>query len=69
MPTHYSEYDIMYESTPEQKKRRVKRNSARRAAIREGRARKGDDTDVHHPDRNLNGRTKVIPRGKNRSIK
>ncbi len=37
-----------YNSSPEQKKNRAARNKARREAVREGRARKGDNTDVDH---------------------
>ena len=41
------EYDD-YHSTPEQKKRRAERNAARRKAIDEGRAKKGDGKEVDH---------------------
>lgn len=37
-----------YHSTPEQKKRRAERNAARRKAIDEGRAKKGDGKEVDH---------------------
>lgn len=45
------EYDS-YHAKPEQKKRRAGRNAARRKAIAEGRAKKGDGRDVHHKNRN-----------------
>jgi len=41
-----------YNSKPEQKKRRAKRNAARREMIKAGRARKGDGKDVAHRDNN-----------------
>lgn len=37
-----------YHSTPEQKKRRAERNAARRKAVDEGRAKKGDGKEVDH---------------------
>jgi hypothetical protein len=41
-----------YNSKPEQVKRRMARNRARAAMIREGRARKGDGKDVGHANGN-----------------
>lgn len=41
-----------YNAKPEQKKRRAARNQARRLAIKEGRASKGDGKDVAHKDNN-----------------
>jgi hypothetical protein len=41
-----------YNSKPEQVKRRMARNRARAAMIREGKARKGDGKDVGHADGN-----------------
>lgn len=41
------EYDS-YHAKPEQKKRRAERNAARRKAIDEGRAKKGDGKEVDH---------------------
>lgn len=41
------EYD-QYHSSPEQKRNRALRNNARRRALREGRAEKGDGTEVDH---------------------
>ena len=43
-----------YNSKPEQKKRRAKRNAARRKMIRAGKARKGDGKDVAHKNGNPN---------------
>lgn len=63
------EYE-QYGGTSEQKKRRAGRNRARRKAVKEGRARKGDGKDVHHKDGNpLNngsGNTQVMSAEKNR---
>lgn len=41
------EYEL-YQSSEKAKKERANRNSARRSAIKSGRAHKGDGTDVHH---------------------
>ena len=41
------EYDN-YHSSPEQKKKRAKRNAARRTMEKEGKVRKGDGKDVDH---------------------
>lgn len=65
------EYDE-YQGTDEQKKRRAQRNAARRKAIREGRARKGDGKEVDHLGMNRRGRlnnskTRVVSRKTNRS--
>jgi len=66
------EYDE-YQGTPLQKKRRADRNRARRKALREGRVRKGDAKEVHHPGSHRTGRlkglpTRVISRATNRRI-
>lgn len=61
-----------YNSKPEQKKRRAARNQARRLAIREGRARKGDGKDVAHKDNNPHNNAKsnraIQSKAKNRSF-
>jgi hypothetical protein len=62
-----------WENTPEQVARRVERNRARRKAIKEGRARKGDGKEVHHVNAPRKGslkglKTKVVPRKVNRRI-
>jgi len=46
-----NEYD-KYQGSPAQKKRRAQRNKARRAALRAGTVKKGDDKDIHHKDGN-----------------
>lgn len=52
MARNYKKEYANYQGKPEQKKRRAMRNKARRDAIRSGKARKGDGTDVHHKDGN-----------------
>ena len=48
MPRNYKkEYDN-YHSSPEQKKKRAARNSARRTMEKEGKVHKGDGKDVDH---------------------
>ena len=41
-----------YHSSPEQKKKRAMRNTARRRAEKAGKVRKGDGKDIHHRDHN-----------------
>ena len=60
-----------YQSRPEQVKRRVARNRARRKAIREGRVRKGDGKELDHVGYHRTGsldnvRTVVKSRAANR---
>lgn len=58
-----------WDSTPERKKARVARNSARRAAIRSGRVSVGDNLDVHHSHGlSDNKHTRVLPASVNRGI-
>lgn len=62
-----------YNSKPEQKKRRAKRNAARRKMMEAGKVRKGDGKDVAHSDDNPNNNKMVnllvqAPH-KNRSLK
>ena len=63
----------LYNSKPEQKKRRAARNKARRQALRQGRVRLGDGKDIAHKDNNpLNNNSKnlaVQSKSKNRSFK
>lgn len=64
------EYDE-YQGKPEQKKRRAQRNAARAAAVRDGRAKKGDGKEVDHLGSNRKGplnnsKTKVVSRRANR---
>ena len=66
------EYDN-YHASPKQKKNRAARNKARREAIAEGRAHKGDGKDVHHvkplaKGGSRNGKTRVTSKSKNRSF-
>jgi hypothetical protein len=44
----YTAYDREYQARPEQVKKRVARNAARREMAREGMVRKGDGKDVDH---------------------
>ena len=46
-PRNYAR-EAKYESTPEQIHNRVKRNAARREAIRDGLVKKGDGKDIDH---------------------
>lgn len=68
-------YDKKYQSSETQKKNRAKRNAARRKAVKEGRARVGDNTDVDHVrplskgGGNSKGNTRVISRSANRRKK
>lgn len=61
-----------YHASEEQKKNRAARNKARRQAIRDGKATKGDGKDVHHitaiSKGGANGRTKVVDDSVNRSF-
>lgn len=61
-----------YNSKPAQKKRRAGRNQARRLAIKEGRAKKGDGKDVAHKNNNpLDNRKSnraIQSKAKNRSF-
>ena len=75
MPRNPRRYDLeqKYDSQPEVKKKRAERNRARREAIADGRAKKGDGMDVHHVTPLAKGgmsgsRTEVIPASKNRSF-
>lgn len=65
------EYDD-YHGTAEQKKRRAARNAARRKAIRDGRVKKGDGKEIHHPDSKRKGslgkKTRVLAKRANRKI-
>lgn len=76
MPRNPRRYDLeykAYDGTPEVKKKRAERNRARREAIADGRAAKGDGKDVHHVTPLAKGgmsgsKTAVIPASKNRSF-
>lgn len=60
-----------YGGTDEQKKRRAQRNKARRAALRAGKVKKGDNKELHHVGDNRKGplgsKTRVVSRKSNRS--
>lgn len=47
-PQRKKEYDRIYESSEEQKKKRAMRNKARRMLEREGKVKPGDGKDVDH---------------------
>ena len=74
MPRDYKKEYANYHSRPEQKKNRAMRNAARRKAMKNGQARKGDGKDVHHVrpiakgGGNTAGNTRVVSRSKNRSF-
>lgn len=61
-----------WEATTEQKKRRAGRNKARRAALKSGAVKKGDNKEVHHkngnPRDNRKGNVRVISKSANRSM-
>lgn len=64
------EYDD-YHGRPEQIKRRAQRNAARAAAVKAGRAKKGDGKEVHHEGAPRTGaldnsKTRVVSRAYNR---
>ena len=48
MPRDYKREYKKYQGTEEQKKKRALRNKARRDAVKDGRARKGDGKDIDH---------------------
>jgi hypothetical protein len=48
MARNYKQEYATYQGTEEQKKHRAERNKARRQAIRDGKAHKGDGMDVAH---------------------
>jgi 5-methylcytosine-specific restriction endonuclease McrA len=71
-PERKAQYDRIYESSPEQKKKRAMRNAARREMIREGKCKVGDNRDVDHKkmlkDGGSNARSnlRVVSQKKNR---
>jgi hypothetical protein len=62
-----SEYEN-YHSSKKAKQQRARNNKARRKAVREGRARKGDGKDVAHTKPGARGGTFMQDASKNRSI-
>lgn len=73
MARDYKREYATYQGTAEQKKKRAARNKARRQAIRDGRAKKGDGRDIDHKNPLRNGgsiaksNTRVRSRSANRS--
>ncbi len=71
-PERKKEYDRIYESSEEQKKKRAMRNKARRMLEREGKVKPGDGKDVDHrhmlKDGGSNARSnlRVVSQKKNR---
>jgi len=69
----YSAHDREYQSRPEQVKKRVTRNAARRLAIKKHGKKAMKGKDVHHVKGTKAGNSrsnlKVISRTKNRSMK
>jgi hypothetical protein len=72
MARNYAKEYANYHSRPEQIKKRSSRNKARRLAVKEGKAKKGDGKDIHHRDGNPmnNNRSnlKSMTKSKNRSF-
>lgn len=71
MRDYKKEYDN-YHSSPEQKKRRASRNTARAKLMKSGKVSKGDGKDVTHrngnPKDNKSGNLGVASKSKNRSF-
>jgi len=67
MPRNYKREYSLYQSKPEQKKRRAQRNAARRKMEKAGKVHKGDGKDVDHKNRNTNNNGKSNLRVKSRS--
>jgi len=69
----YTDYDRRYQARPENIRKRVARNKARRMAIKKHGKAKLKNKDVHHRDgnatNNSKGNLQIISRSKNRSIK
>mgnify|MGYP003143971506 CR=1 FL=1 len=72
MARNYAKEYANYHSRPEQIKKRSSRNKARRLAVKEGKAKKGDGKDIHHRDgnpmNNNRGNLKSMTKSKNRSF-
>ena len=66
---NYDEEYARYQSKDKQKKRRAQRNSARRKAVADGRARLGDGKDVDHiTNDTASKRVRVVSKSTNRSF-
>jgi len=72
MARDYEKEYKKYHSRPEQIKKRASRNAARRAALKSGKVKKGDNLDVHHkngnPLDNSKSNLRAIHKSKNRSF-
>lgn len=68
---NYAQEYANYDGTTRVKKKRAARNKARRAMMRAGKVKKGDNMDVDHIDSNPMNNTpknwRIQPRSKNRS--
>jgi hypothetical protein len=73
MARDYKKEYARYQGTPEQKKRRAKRNAARRKMMRLGRVHKGDGKDVDHKKGigkgNSTKNLRVVSKHRNRAFK
>jgi hypothetical protein len=54
-------YDKAYEASEQQKKRRAARNAARRIMMKLGKVHRGDNLDIDHKTRNLDGNLSNAP--------
>ena len=72
MSRNYAKEYANYHSRPEQIKKRSSRNKARRLAVANGKAKKGDGKDIHHRDgnplNNKNGNLRSVSPSANRSF-
>ena len=59
--THNYPKETAYENRPEQVKRRVARNRARRKALKEGRVHKGDNKELDHVGSHRTGSLDKVP--------
>ena len=69
----YSEYDRKYQARRDQVRKRVARNRNRRRWLREGKAKVGDQKDIHHKDGNTGNNSssnlRSMDQSKNRAKK
>ena len=72
MARDYAKEYANYHSRPEKIKKRSSRNKARRFAVANGKAKKGDGKDIHHRDgnplNNKNGNLRSMSKSSNRSF-
>ena len=72
MARDYAKEYANYHSRPEQIKKRSSRNKARRLAVANGKAKKGDGKDIHHRDgnplNNKNGNLRSMSQSANRTF-